>query len=53
MDKGLRDRFAGIDRLYGAGAVQRLAGRHVAVVGLGGLVVLLIAALVIKYAISL
>ena len=29
-------RFAGIDRLYGAGTVARLAGKHVAVVGLGG-----------------
>ena len=29
-------RFAGIDRLYGAGTVARLAGMHVAVVGLGG-----------------
>lgn len=31
-----RDRFAGIDRLYGVGAALRLAGRHVGVVGLGG-----------------
>lgn len=30
------DRFAGIDRLYGRGAVERLAGRHVVIVGLGG-----------------
>lgn len=29
-------RFAGIDRLYGQGATARLATRHVAVVGLGG-----------------
>jgi tRNA A37 threonylcarbamoyladenosine dehydratase len=29
-------RFAGIDRLYGAGTVARLAGKHMAVVGLGG-----------------
>ncbi|HEX4480548.1 MAG TPA: tRNA threonylcarbamoyladenosine dehydratase [Rudaea sp.] len=29
-------RFAGIDRLYGAGAVARLAETHVAVVGIGG-----------------
>jgi tRNA A37 threonylcarbamoyladenosine dehydratase len=29
-------RFAGIDRLYGTGAVARLARAHVAVVGLGG-----------------
>ncbi len=32
----LRERFAGIDRLYGAGAIGRLAGARVAVVGLGG-----------------
>jgi tRNA A37 threonylcarbamoyladenosine dehydratase len=32
----LRDRFAGIDRLYGAGAVETYAGRRVAIVGLGG-----------------
>jgi len=31
-----RERFAGIDRLYGRGAALRLAGCHVAVVGLGG-----------------
>ena len=29
-------RFAGIDRLYGAGTVARLSGKHVAVIGLGG-----------------
>ena len=29
-------RFAGIDRLYGTGTVARLAEKHVAVVGLGG-----------------
>ncbi|MDE1961185.1 MAG: tRNA threonylcarbamoyladenosine dehydratase [Xanthomonadaceae bacterium] len=29
-------RFAGIDRLYGAGSAERLARVHVAVVGLGG-----------------
>lgn len=29
-------RFAGIDRLYGTGALARFAGCHVAVVGLGG-----------------
>lgn len=29
-------RFAGIERLYGVGSVARLAARHVAVVGLGG-----------------
>lgn len=32
----LRERFAGIDRLYGAGAIERLAARHVAIVGVGG-----------------
>jgi tRNA A37 threonylcarbamoyladenosine dehydratase len=31
-----RERFSGIDRLYGSGAVARLRGRRVAVVGLGG-----------------
>jgi tRNA A37 threonylcarbamoyladenosine dehydratase len=30
------ERFAGIDRLYGAGTVARLARAHVAVVGIGG-----------------
>ncbi|MFA5684567.1 MAG: tRNA threonylcarbamoyladenosine dehydratase [Lysobacteraceae bacterium] len=32
----LLDRFAGIDRLYGAGSVRRLAACRVAVVGIGG-----------------
>ena len=36
IDQGLRDRFAGIDRLYGNGAVARLSNARVAVVGLGG-----------------
>ena len=36
MQTLLRERFSGIDRLYGSGAAERLAGRHVAVVGLGG-----------------
>ncbi len=36
MKKELRERFAGIDRLYGQGAVQRYASSRVAVVGLGG-----------------
>ena len=36
MRQDLRDRFAGIDRLYGRGAVERLDTRRVAVVGLGG-----------------
>jgi tRNA A37 threonylcarbamoyladenosine dehydratase len=31
-----RERFAGVDRLYGAGSVERLAGKQVCVVGLGG-----------------
>ena len=36
MDEHARARFAGIERLYGQGAVARLLQRHVAVVGLGG-----------------
>lgn len=36
MEPGLQQRFAGIDRLYGSGAVERLARRRVTVVGLGG-----------------
>lgn len=36
MKRELRERFAGIDRLYGTGAVERFAACHVAVVGLGG-----------------
>jgi tRNA A37 threonylcarbamoyladenosine dehydratase len=36
MDTSWRDRFAGIDRLYGTGALARFASGHVAVVGLGG-----------------
>ena len=36
MKKELRERFAGIDRLYGSGAVERHAGSRVAVVGMGG-----------------
>ena len=36
MRQDLRDRFAGIDRLYGRGAVERLDTRRVAVIGLGG-----------------
>ena len=35
-DDVFQARFAGIDRLYGRGAVERLRGRRVAVVGLGG-----------------
>jgi tRNA A37 threonylcarbamoyladenosine dehydratase len=36
MTTMLRERFAGIDRLYGRGAGARLARAHVCVVGLGG-----------------
>ncbi len=36
MKKELRERFAGIDRLYGQGAVERYAHSRVAVVGMGG-----------------
>lgn len=36
MDQAWLDRFAGIDRLYGRGALTRLASAHVAVVGIGG-----------------
>lgn len=36
MDTILKSRFAGIDRLYGRGALAHLADCHVAVIGLGG-----------------
>jgi len=36
MDASVLERFAGIDRLYGQGAVAWLSDRRVAVVGLGG-----------------
>lgn len=36
VDPILIERFAGIDRLYGAGALQRLSRCRVAVVGMGG-----------------
>jgi tRNA threonylcarbamoyladenosine dehydratase len=36
MNPILSERFAGIERLYGAGSVELFAGKHVAVVGLGG-----------------
>jgi len=36
MKEQLRERFAGIDRLYGAGSIERLSGCRVAVVGMGG-----------------
>ncbi|EKU25102.1 tRNA threonylcarbamoyladenosine dehydratase [Xanthomonas graminis] len=36
MNEQLRERFAGIDRLYGRGTIERLAQCRVAVVGMGG-----------------
>ena len=36
MREGWKERFAGIDRLYGRGALVRLAECRVAVVGVGG-----------------
>jgi len=36
MDASLFERFSGIDRLYGQGAVQRFSHCHVAIIGLGG-----------------
>lgn len=36
LDPAWRERFAGIDRLYGAGSIERLSRARVAVVGLGG-----------------
>lgn len=36
IDTHWSDRFAGIDRLYGAGSVRRLSSTRVAIVGLGG-----------------
>ncbi|QCO68048.2 tRNA threonylcarbamoyladenosine dehydratase [Luteimonas yindakuii] len=36
MDSNWTDRFRGIDRLYGQGALAALARTHVAVIGLGG-----------------
>ncbi len=36
MNDVLRERFAGIDRLYGVGTVDLLSQRRVAVVGMGG-----------------
>lgn len=36
MNEQWRERFAGIDRLYGVGTVDRLAACRVAVVGMGG-----------------
>lgn len=36
MERALRERFGGIDRLYGNGALARLSACRVAVVGVGG-----------------
>ncbi len=36
MDATVSNRFGGIDRLYGMGALTRLAASHVTVVGIGG-----------------
>ncbi len=36
MHKTWTDRFAGVERLYGAGTLQRLAACHVVVIGIGG-----------------
>lgn len=36
MNKQSRVRFAGVERLYGQGALDRLASAHVCVVGIGG-----------------
>lgn len=36
LEPGWNERFAGVDRLYGAGSVARLARCRVAIVGLGG-----------------
>ena len=36
MKKTWTDRFGGVERLYGAGTLQRLSDCHVAVVGIGG-----------------
>ena len=36
MEIALKDRFGGIDRLYGSGALARLSRCHVTVVGIGG-----------------
>jgi tRNA threonylcarbamoyladenosine dehydratase len=36
LDDSWTERFGGIDRLYGAGALTRFSRSHVAVVGLGG-----------------
>lgn len=36
LDSSWKERFSGIDRLYGVGTVERLSSRRVAVVGMGG-----------------
>ncbi len=36
MNKALTERFGGIDRLYGRGALASFSGAHVTVVGIGG-----------------
>lgn len=36
MNSVLKQRFSGIDRLYGQGSLQLLMGKHVCVIGLGG-----------------
>ena len=36
MDQAVRERFGGVDRLYGRGALARFAAAHVCVVGIGG-----------------
>ena len=36
MDESLKQRFGGIDRLYGSGALELLWQRHVTVIGIGG-----------------
>ncbi len=36
MEKPWTDRFAGVERLYGKGALERLSACHVGVIGIGG-----------------
>jgi len=36
MDRIWNERFAGIDRLYGSGALTRFRSSRIAVIGLGG-----------------
>ncbi|MGV8922153.1 MAG: tRNA threonylcarbamoyladenosine dehydratase [Thermomonas sp.] len=36
MEKTWTDRFAGVERLYGKGTLERLSACHVAVIGIGG-----------------